>query len=603
MLNRATVVLSAVVALSACAGTLADVGLPSAPRHPTQILVRFERTADAAAVQALKERAGVTATLVEYPLVPGLACLQVREGEVDKVLATLSGDPLVRYAEPDYVRSVDVQNTPYGITMVRAPQAWAAGGGTGAARGAGARVAVLDTGVAFGHPDLPVPVLSETFIAGQAVDDLHSHGTHCSGTVLALDNDEGVIGVAPEAQLMIGKVLGNSGSGSDGSVLAGVNWAVANGADVISMSLGGSGFSQAFADSVIAANNAGVTVVAAAGNSASSNPSYPASYPGVISVSAIDSNQSLASFSNFGPLISMAAPGVGVESTIPAIVTRVTWDNVARSSNRLTGSAVGEVAGQAIYCGLGGSAEDFPASVAGNIAHVRRGGGISFQVKAQNALDAGAIGVVVSNNVSGNFTGTLNQSFPFPVVTLSQSDGNLLEAANGVQTSIGTTQTGFTYASFNGTSMACPHVSGVAALLYAVPGNHTAAQIRTAMEVTATDLGAPGRDDQFGNGLVNAEAARAFLVALPLACNLADITQVGGTGELIGMPDGQLTVDDVIVFVNLFSDGSGCPIGIGTASCSPADVTGVGGPPAGPDGQLTVDDVIAFINSFSDGCV
>ncbi len=83
------------------------------------------------------------------------------------------------------------------------------------------------------------------------------------------------------------------------------------------------------------------------------------------------------------------------------------------------------------------------------------------------------------------------------------------------------------------------------------------------------------------------------------ACNLADITEIGGTDENPGNPDGQLTVDDLILFVNLFSSGTGCP---GAAPCNRADVTGIGGLPEAPDGQLTVDDLIEFVNAFSAGC-
>jgi hypothetical protein len=78
--------------------------------------------------------------------------------------------------------------------------------------------------------------------------------------------------------------------------------------------------------------------------------------------------------------------------------------------------------------------------------------------------------------------------------------------------------------------------------------------------------------------------------------SLADVTDIGDTGA---GPDGQLTVDDIIAFVNTFSDGINCP---GSAPCNRADVTGIGGLPSGPDGQLTVDDIIEFVNAFSDGC-
>lgn len=98
---------------------------------------------------------------------------------------------------------------------------------------------------------------------------------------------------------------------------------------------------------------------------------------------------------------------------------------------------------------------------------------------------------------------------------------------------------------------------------------------------------------------------RGASIALSVAsgaagCNIADVTNVGGTVENPGSPDNQLTVDDIILFVNAFSDGSGCP---GVAPCNKADVTGIGGPPSTADGQLTVDDIIAFVNAFSEGCV
>ena len=152
---------------------------------------------------------------------------------------------------------------------------------------------------------------------GVTVDDFNQHGTHCSGTVLALDNTDGVVGVAPRASLIIGKVLNNGGYGLDSWIASGIDWAVAQGADVISMSLGGDTTDQALQDACLNAFNAGVLVVASAGNDASANPNYPASYPGVMSISAVDSASQLANFSSFGPLVSVTAPGVSVLSTTP----------------------------------------------------------------------------------------------------------------------------------------------------------------------------------------------------------------------------------------------------------------------------------------------
>ncbi len=117
--------------------------------------------------------------------------------------------------------------------------------------------------------------------------------------------------------------------------------------------------------------------------------------------------------------------------------------------------------------------------------------------------------------------------------------------------------------------------------------------------------GLPVRDPRFGGGVTNPCAtviSNTVIVHLIRPCNLADIAPVGGTGTSDQCADEQLTVDDVIVFVNTFSDSVGCP-GAGTlGACNVADVCGIGGPPAEPDGELTVDDVIAFVNAFSDGC-
>ncbi len=577
-------VVMGVAARSWAAGAEARAELQEVPRHPSQILVRFAAGKGDGELGALRAKAGVVETLVKYRLVPGLECVRVEGGGMDAALAILRADPAVVYAEADVVMRADVQNTPYGISMVSAPGCWADGGDTAVARGSGAVVAVLDTGVDETHPDLPAPILSASFIAGEAVDDLHAHGTHCSGTVLARDNSDGVVGVAPAAQLMIGKVLANSGYSSGGSVLAGVDWAVANGADVISMSLGGSGFSQAFADGVLAANAAGVTVVAAAGNDSSSAPHYPSSYPGVISVAAVDSGQVRASFSNFGPTVSVCAPGVGVESTVPQITIGATWGSVFHTAGTLTGGAGRDVTGQAIYCGQGLVAGDFPAGVSGNIAHIRRGGD-TFGNKAQRAIDAGAIGVIISNSAGGVFSGSLGGPFAIPVIAISQTDGNALQAASGVVTSITFAKTGHTYAFFSGTSMACPHVAGAAALLYSAFGSSmTPALVREALEATAFDLGDPGRDDFFGHGRIDVQAARAY-AAGQVAC-VADVDDGNGTGT----PDGGVTIDDLIYYLGLFE--------VGDVEADVDDGSGTGV----HDGGVTIDDLLYYLSRFEAGC-
>jgi subtilisin family serine protease len=446
---------------------------------------------------------------------------------------------------------------------VKAPDVWSA------TRGRGAVVAVLDTGFDFNHPDLPTPVLTESFVPGEAVQDGNSHGTHCSGTVLGLDNDLGVVGVAPQASLMIGKVLGNSGSGSGAGVIAGIDWAVANHANVISMSLGSSGSDQAEADACANAVAAGTMVIAAAGNSNVSDPFYPASYPGVMAIAAVDSANVKASFSNYGTYISVTAPGVGVLSTVPAGMAE--WASTSHDSAALAGSADGSATGNAVYCGLGGSAADFPPEVAGQIAVIRRGT-YTFAAKAANAVAAGAIGVVIANNAAGLFNGTLNGTSTVPVIGISNTDGDDLIARGSIPVTIATSG-GHGYASFSGTSMACPHVAGVCALLIGEFGaaNVTPAQVRQAIETSATDLGDAGRDDLYGNGLVNVQAARLALRQIAgLACT-ADFDTNGGV-------DGR----DVEGFFRAFS-----------AQDFRADINF--------DGSFDSSDVTAFLDVWSRG--
>ncbi|MGD9688920.1 MAG: S8 family serine peptidase [Phycisphaerales bacterium] len=550
--------------------------------HPARVLVRFRADATTEAIAAITSKAGVLSYVHSYRLVPGLHCVQVAIGGVDKAIEVLSADAAVQYAERDHWRFAMMQNTPYGIDMVRAPLLWAT------SQGAGGTVAVLDTGVDLTHPDLPVPVLHESFIPGQTVDDYHDHGTHCSGTVLALNNDIGVVGVAPQASLMIGKVLSNGGSGPTSGVMAGCEWASMNGANVISMSLGGGGENQAELDlyTAITANN--VLIVAAAGNGNTDVPSFPGSYPPVMCVAAIDSSMNRASFSNFGATIDISAPGVGVESTIPdeTFAPEVTWNDTVRPANLLTGSGQGSITAPAIFCGFG-NPEEFPPGVMGNIAHVRRRGtstatgtNLTFREKAENAIAAGAIGVIISNDGGGNslFSGTLNTNVDVPVVGVSQNNGNDLEAMSGVSTTINTqvlTPRPNPYAFFNGTSMATPHVAGVAGLLvgYFGESNVDVADLRFALESSAEDLGDPGRDDLYGWGLVRADLARDVLATLVDTC-AADFNG-----------DGNVDPDDLGDFINCY---------FGVPACDGADFNA--------DGNVDPDDLGDFINTYFAGC-
>ena len=559
------------------------------PSETVRLLVSGAK-ASLAELTAAAERRGGRVTW-SSTLVPGVRAVTCPAGSAGLLAAELSKLSGVTYAEVAQIHQTQDQTVPYGIALVSAPQFWAV---STAPRGSGAVVAVLDTGVANAHPDLPVPVATASFIDGEPPFDGHSHGTHCSGIVLALDNNQGVVGVAPQASLMTGKVLSNAGSGDSAGVISAMEWATLNGANVMSMSFGGDPFEQPFQDMINACWDAGVVMIAAAGNAASAGEFYPAWYSNIIAVGAVDSGSNLAWFSNTGPKISVVAPGVNVLSTIPTGATvSVAWSGVNHSAAALGGSATGAATAAVAYCGFGGSAADFPAGVAGKVAHVRRGGldgngnQFTFFAKAQNAIDAGAVGIVISNDSGGVFSGTLNTSVAIPVVSISQGDGDALQAADGVVTTVSNVlgAAGGGYAYYSGTSMACPHVAGVAGLLIGEfrARGITPAQVRLAMEQSATDLGAPGRDDTFGYGLVNAAAARTYLdLLLPPPCT-ADVAGGAVRPDGSASPDGVVDGSDFVAFINAFA-----------AAASLADLDG--------DGVVDGADFVMFINSFGAGC-
>lgn len=189
--------------------------------------------------------------------------------------------------------------------------------------GSGATVCVLDSGIQDDHPDLASNIIGgENFVSSKGSvdpnnwDDENGHGTHVAGTIAALDNTVGVVGVAPGASLFASRVLDRRGSGYTSDVADGIVACVDSGnADVINMSLGSSSGNSLLANAVAYADSMGVILVAAAGNDAVYGVSFPAAYPEVIAVSAVDVNFDLAWFSNYGPEIDYAAPGVGVYST------------------------------------------------------------------------------------------------------------------------------------------------------------------------------------------------------------------------------------------------------------------------------------------------
>lgn len=287
--------------------------------------------------------------------------------------------------------SVLAETIPVGVNQIKAPAGW------GASQGLAIKVFIADTGIDSDHPDL-VANLHEgkSFVPTESTtEDYHGHGTHCAGTVAAALNGLGVVGVAPYAYLHPVKVLAGNGSGQWSWLIAGIDWVMTKkGKKIINMSLGGSAPSavKTICDS---AYDKGILLIAAAGNSGPGDNTVidPARYDSVVAVSAIDSANTIATFSSRGPQVELTAPGVNVLSTT-------------------------------------------------------RGGG---------------------------------------------------------------------YGTMSGTSMASPHVAGAAAMGWGSHRTTNNKQIRKLLQMTAFNLGAPGRDPLFGFGRVDAQTAAVWLYGIPEA--------------------------------------------------------------------------------------
>ncbi|RNA70179.1 S8 family peptidase [Alteribacter keqinensis] len=214
------------------------------------------------------------------------------------------------------------QTVPWGVPHVQGTAAQDAG-----YTGAGLKVAILDTGIDRNHEDLAANVKGGHSVFTDSANndpfyDADGHGTHVAGTVAAVDNNLGVVGVATQAELYAVKVLNNNGSGSYAGIAQGIEWSINNGMDIINMSLGGSQSSSILEQFSNLAYEEGLLVVAAAGNSGNRGGNndtvgYPAKYDSVIAVAAVDQNNNRATFSSTGPAVEISAPGVSVLSTTP----------------------------------------------------------------------------------------------------------------------------------------------------------------------------------------------------------------------------------------------------------------------------------------------
>jgi subtilisin family serine protease len=493
---------------------------------PGQVVVRFRANVDPVSRRmALSDGSARTVR----PLgVAGLQLVRVA-GSVPQAVAELESNPAVAYAEPNWTyHALATPDDPrysqlWGLARISAPGAWNVTTGSSAVT-----VAVVDTGIALDHLDLAANVVpGYDFVQNDADPrDFNGHGTHVAGTIGARGNNGlGVTGVDWQVSLMPVRVLDGSGSGSNANVSAGFAYACAHGADVVNASLGGTGYSQAMRDAIASPSCANTLFVVAAGNDGASDDSwahYPCNYgagvddlPNVICVAATDQNDRLASFSNYGQSVDLAAPGVDVPSTWPA------YDTLATESFESLGSWSASVVhgltfGPSSVRASGSySATDSPAGpyqpssdtelvrtapMASLVGRV--GCRLSYELRLDTEgnhdflqVDGSADGVhFLGSQWSGSTLGgflplvtdmsALDGSPSFWPALRLVSDGNSFtgDGAYVDDLSLGCLKPAAeAYGTISGTSMATPHVAGVAALVKAAHPSYTVAQVKAAI--------------------------------------------------------------------------------------------------------------------------
>jgi subtilisin len=332
--------IATLISIMALLGTLVPTALSAVPTLSRYIVVLHEHVQSPEAIgrEIAREAGGRLGYVYEYAL-KGFS-LQIPK----QALEGIQRNADVNYVATDDVRWAFEQTVPTGIQRINAEDNAGIGiDGSDDSR-VDVDVAVIDTGIDFQHPDLNVVggincaagnILRTKCIEGG--DDDHYHGTHVAGTIGALDNGIGVVGVAPGARLWAVKVLNSQGSGYTSWIIAGIDWIAQRyeQIEVANMSLGGSGYNQAEYDAIQGAVAKGIAFAVAAGNSdADANNYSPAAFDNVLTVSALadfdgipggegsptcrtDQDDTLADFSNWGAAVDIAAPGVCIRSTYP----------------------------------------------------------------------------------------------------------------------------------------------------------------------------------------------------------------------------------------------------------------------------------------------
>jgi thermitase len=571
------------------ARTATDVAAARADFVPGEALVRFKPGTTPDERLGARKAADVE---LDRSLRVAQTQLVAVDGGVAAAVKRLERQADVAYAQPNYRYHAlaaapndtfftslwGLEDAPAPNPGVDALEAW------DTTRGAGQVIAVVDTGVALDHPDLqanlwdggPGGTHGFDLVDGDTVpDDYDFHGTHVAGTAAAIDdNDLGVAGVAPDAEIMAVRVLDGNGSGSSDDIADGIAYAAQNGADVINLSLGGPAdvTDQAMSDAVTLADSLDAVVVVAAGNDGGDNdaePTMPCTLPqaNLICVAAVNQSGGLAGFSNFGrTTVDLGAPGTNVLSAETDYEPTFT-NGFELGAGWLTGASNGGIAWGLVTSpateGLV-SAADSPATIGNPSAvygqavdpelyaesRVIRETGISLagetgcrmrfdlRHELEDDFDYLFAGATDDLDEDGRFfTGTSNGSFRQEDVSISAFDGLtgvkpefvLLSDASvemdGVYVddlsvlcrdgsySNAAPPTG-NYAAFQGTSMAAPHVAGVAALVRAADPAAPDTEVVQALRQGASPLPALACTTVTG-GAADADAAIAAVMALP----------------------------------------------------------------------------------------
>jgi subtilisin family serine protease len=506
----------AVQLLAAVAAGGVMCGASAAPSS-TRMIVAFKPGASAsakAAVMAAKgavkhEIFGMNAMSVELPAA---------------ALRSLQNNPNVEYVEEDVIRRpfalatpsdgdpyASGQLVPYGIAMVQADK-------VDDSLAYKRKVCIIDSGVNASHEDLVGNSANMTGDndsgTGSWNTDENHHGTHVAGTIAAVNNGGvGVVGVNPNHLLKLHfiKVFGADGWAYSSTLASAANKCGAAGANVISMSLGGSFANKTEQRAFDALAAKGVLSIAAAGNDGNTRISYPAGYASVMMVGAVDEKMAWAPFSQYNKDMEIAGPGVSVLSTVPTdtgSASTLTVDTTTYAPGGMDGSPFASASAPLKDFGLGDTIKD----MTGTVCLIARGN-IDFAVKVSNCQQSHGVGAIVYNNVAGSFGGTLGTTVTkIPSVTASDTEGAAMKLQLGKTASLAVTKASYAY--FDGTSMATPHVAAVAALVWSYDITCTGAQIRATLNKSALDLGTVGRDNKFGNGLVQALAAKDRLLKL-----------------------------------------------------------------------------------------